>query len=214
MISLYRPGRTPLHRLPAGAKLLGLFALGIGLFLTRDGLLLGAAALAALALLLSLRVPAGLLLRQLGMTLALLAFLVAANAWLVTPEEGLVVGLRLLTLVTAATAVTYATRPGALIAAFQGVLSPFGPRGRWLAFHLGLALALVLRFIPEVLYRIRELREAMAARGIAGRPLRLVVPLAVRLLRSADEVGLALEARGYPAAEAPPPPEQRQQDPP
>ena len=198
MLSLYQPGHSLLHRLPAGGKLLALSLFGLLLFLVRDPLLLGAAAAGALLLLLHLRLPARLLLRQLAVTLLLLAFLVLANGLLVSWEEARVVGLRLLALVAAATAVTYATRPGDIIAALQGLLRPFGRRGERLAFTLGLALALVLRFIPEVLFRIRELREAMAARGIQGRPLRLIVPLAIRLLHSADEVGLALEARGFP----------------
>lgn len=199
MLSLYRPGATPLHRLPASLKLAALLVLGAGLFLIRDLPLLALAACAALGLLFSIRPPLGLLFRQLAITLLLLAFLVAANALLISVEEGMRVGLRLLALVSAATAVTYATRPGDLIAAIQGAFSPFGRRGRHFAFSLGLSIALTLRFIPEVLYRLRELREAMAARGVRAAPLHLVVPLAIRLLRSADEVGAALEARGYPA---------------
>lgn len=198
MLSLYSPGRTPLHRLPAGPKLAGLLALGLLLFLTRDPLVLAAAAAAALALLISTRPAPRALLRQLAVTLLLLAFLVAANAWLVSAEEAQVVGLRLLTLVAAATAVTQTTRPSALVAAIQAAFAPFGRPGRRLAFGLGLGVALVLRFVPEVLFRIVELRQALAARGLRASPLRLVVPLTVRLLRSADEVGAALDARGWP----------------
>lgn len=198
MLSLYQPGHSLLHRLPAGAKLIALSLFGLLLFLTDEARILAVAAAGALLLLWHLRLPLGLLLRQLAVTLLLLAFLVIANGLLLSWHEGLIVGLRLLALVAAGTAVTYATRPSEIIAALQACLRPLGPTGEKAAFTLGLALALVLRFIPEVLYRIRELREAMAARGIRGGPLRLVVPLAIRLLRSADEVGLALEARGYP----------------
>lgn|SRR5690625_648932 len=198
MLSLYQPGRSLLHRLPAGSKLLALSLFGLLLFLIAQPLLLGAAAAGALLLLLHLRLPPRLLLRQLAVTLLLLTFLVIANGLLVSWKEALVVGLRLLALVAAASAVTWATRPSEIIAAIQRSFRPLGRRSESFAFTLGLVLALVLRFIPEVLFRIRELREAMAARGIRGGPLRLLVPLAIRLLRSADEVSLALEARGFP----------------
>lgn len=198
MLSLYQPGQSLLHRLPAGGKLLALSLFGVLIFLTREPLVLAAAALGAVLLLWHLRLPPALLLRQLAVTLLLLAFLVIANGLLVSWNEALIVGLRLLALVAAATAVTYATRPSEIIAALQAAVRPLGPGGEKAAFTLGLVLALVLRFIPEVLFRIRELREAMAARGAPAAPLRLIVPLAIRLLRSADEVGLALEARGFP----------------
>jgi len=203
MLSLYQPGGSLLHRLPAGLKLLALAAFGLGLFLLRDPLLLAPAALGASLLLFSLRLPLRLLLRQLAVTLLLLAFLVLANGLLLSWREALIVGLRLLALIATASAVTYTTRPGDIIAALEESLRPLGGRGRKAAFHIGLALALVLRFIPELLYHLRELRDAMAARGIKASPLRLLVPLAIRLLRAADDVSLALDARGFPPAAGP-----------
>jgi biotin transport system permease protein len=66
--------------------------------------------------------------------------------------------------------------------------------------RIGLVLAMALRFIPLLAERAARVREAHAARGGSLRGVRgtaaLVVPLLVQVLRLADAVAEALDARG------------------
>ena len=60
---------------------------------------------------------------------------------------------------------------------------------------VAMTISLTLTMIPVVAGFARAVREAQRARGV--RPgLRTTVPLMVRTLRHADEVGDALAARG------------------
>ena len=70
------------------------------------------------------------------------------------------------------------------------------PLSRWIdPARVTLALALCLRFIPEIWRNYEEIREAQAARGLGHHPLALLVPLIVRTLKRAEEVAQAIDAR-------------------
>ena len=64
------------------------------------------------------------------------------------------------------------------------------------ADDIGLAVGLVVRFVPEILSRYQAIREAHAARGLKLRPTTILVPLIILTLRDADNVAAAIDARG------------------
>ncbi|WP_407852435.1 energy-coupling factor transporter transmembrane component T family protein [Bordetella petrii] len=192
---LYVRGRSPLHRLPAALKLAALVAAGAGLFLVHDPRLLAIAAGVAGLLVWSTGVGAGALWRQTRGLLWVLAaiglFAGAFQGWL----HALGVLLRIVALVGLALAVTLSTRSSDLIAVCERALLPLQRLGLLDAGKVALALALALRFVPEIWRHFQEIREAQAARGLARHPLALVVPLVVRTLKRADEVAQAIDAR-------------------
>ncbi|MBK1663517.1 cobalt ABC transporter [Rhodospirillum rubrum] len=197
--ALYVPGRSILHRLPAGAKLLGLAVLGTVLFPVNNPW-----ALCGLALAIFLVYPAcGLGWRRaVGQLRALAFFLVliaASQWWLAGWAEAVAVSARLVALVLAASLVTYTTSLSAMMAALEGPLKPFarfGLRPEVVSF----ALTLAIRFIPVLMGLAKETREAMAARGRERAWFALAVPMIIRALRLADQVTEAVEARGMDVA--------------
>ncbi|MGK0623921.1 energy-coupling factor transporter transmembrane component T, partial [Bordetella bronchiseptica] len=107
-----------------------------------------------------------------------------------------VVVLRVAALIGLAMAVTLTTPVPALIDACERALRPAERLGLLNAAQVALALALALRFIPEIWRNYQEIREAQAARGLGAHPLALLVPLVVRTLKRAEEVAQAIDARG------------------
>lgn len=104
--------------------------------------------------------------------------------------------LRVAALIGLAMAVTLTTPVPALIDACERALRPAERLGLLNAAQVALALALALRFIPEIWRNYQEIREAQAARGLGAHPLALLVPLVVRTLKRAEEVAQAIDARG------------------
>ncbi len=192
---LFVPGTSVLHRLPAGAKLLGLGVLLTALVLARSPLAVaGGAALAALGYTLS-GVGARVALAQVWPLRWFALVLVVVQWWLAGPMVaatavgGLVVAVALAGLVTVTTRVT------AMLTAFTRVLHPLRPVGvdpERVAF----VLALGVRAVPLVGELARSVREAHLARGLPLDPRTYAVPLVVRTLRQADAFGEALAARG------------------
>ena len=109
--------------------------------------------------------------------------------------EALAVLLRVGAMVGLALAVTLTTRTADLIAVCEWALLPLQRLGLLDAGKVALALALALRFVPEIWRNFHEIREAQAARGLGANPLALIVPLIVLTLKRAQEVSEAIDAR-------------------
>jgi biotin transport system permease protein len=194
-LGLYRPGSSVPHRLPAGPKLLLLVAAGAGsVFLDRPWQV-GA----ALVLVTTGYVAAGLSLlvmarqaRPLLWILVLVgAFHLLVNGW----ERAAVVTGVILVLVLLAGLVTLTTRTSELVDALVRVLGPLRRLGVD-PERIGLLLALAIRSVFVVAQIAEEVRDAQRARGLTASPRAYAVPLIIRSLRHADQLGEALVARG------------------
>jgi biotin transport system permease protein len=194
MLSLYLDQPTWLHRVSAWIKLATLSAVGMALFVFDSLAVALAAALAALALCASLG-PAGWrairLLRGLSVVLALIVlFHFLADDWRV----GVAAALRLATLTGLGVMLSLSTRFDDLLAVGETLLRPLRRLGLS-SQRLALSFGLMLRFIESFFLQWRRLDDAHRARS--GRPggFRLLAPLALHTLATAERVGDALSAR-------------------
>ena len=199
-LALYVPRASPVHRLPAGWKLLGLAGLSVLVFAVPT--LPVVVAVLAGVLLLGLgaaRLPVAVLARQARAVAWWLVTLFVLHALVTDVRTGAVTALRLLALVLAAAIVTATTRVTQMVAVVERVCGPL----RWVGVRparIGLVIAMALRFVPLINERADRIREAQAARGGTVRGLRglttTVVPLLVQVLQLAHTVSEALDARG------------------
>jgi biotin transport system permease protein len=195
MIGLYQPGDTLLHRLPAGAKLLGLAVLAAILSATRDTGLLAAGLSVAAALVALARLDPRRTARQLAMPIALVAVVAAIHVAVGDPDAGAVLLLRLGALLLAAVTVTATTR---LTAMADAVLVPLHPLRRLglRTERIAFAIMLTLRLVPAVAEEAARIREAQKARGGRAAVATLGMPLLVACLRMAERLAEAIDARG------------------
>ncbi|MCL6706174.1 energy-coupling factor transporter transmembrane protein EcfT [Pseudomonas sp. R2.Fl] len=196
MKALYVEGRGLLHRLPAGVKIAALMGFGVLIFLTRDPLPLGGALLLAALAYFSLGQRFGAAFRPLRLVLLTVVIVALFNLVFVSSEEALVTVLRLSALVLAAAAVTATTRIGDFIAVVSAAARPLEKLGLIRADDIGLAVGLVIRFLPDILARHEALRLAHRARGVKPKPLTLLGPLIILTLKEADNIADAIDARG------------------
>ncbi|HVK34187.1 MAG TPA: energy-coupling factor transporter transmembrane protein EcfT [Microlunatus sp.] len=195
LLGLYVPGASILHRAPAGAKLLGLVGLAVvsqllGLWWQRCLLLIGVLLLYPLA-----RIGVGFALRQLRSLWWVLATIAVAQLALAGWQLAVSVVATIVLLVLAAGLVTLTTTTTALSDVVVSVLGPFRRFGV-APERVGLLLALSIRAVPVVLGLAEQIRDAQRARGLPIRPRAFAVPLLVRALRHAQQLGDALIARG------------------
>lgn len=195
LLGLYVPGASVLHRAPAGAKLLGLIGLAVlsqllGAWWQRCLLLVAVLLLYQLA-----RIGLGFALRQLRSLWWVLAAVAVAQLVLADWRLAVSVTVTILLLVLAAGLVTLTTTTTALSEVVVRVLGPFRRFGV-APERVGLLLALSIRAVPVVLGLAEQIRDAQRARGLPTRPRAFAVPLLVRALRHAQQMGDALIARG------------------
>jgi biotin transport system permease protein len=199
-LALYVPRASPVHRLPAGVKLLALTALGAVVFAVPTlPVAAGALGLVVVVGLVAARLPPSLLTRQARAMAVWVVSLLVVHALVTDVLTGVAAAVRLLALVLAAAVVTATTRVTAMVALLERVCAPLRLVGVRPA-RIGLVLAMTLRFIPLVAERADRIREAQAARGGSVRGprawARTVVPLLVQVLQLAHTVSEALDARG------------------
>lgn len=195
MISLYRPGRSPLHRAPAGVKLIGLAVLAVAISLAART---APAALGALATVCAAFLLGGFgpltWLRQLWAARWIAVFVGATQLIFLGPQEAFVNTTRVVSVVMLAGLLTLTTRTSDLLDALQRGLAPLRRLGvdPW---RVGFTLTLTIALVPVVADFSARIREAQRARGVRLGP-RGIVTLLVMSLRHADDVADALTARG------------------
>ncbi len=222
---LYQPGDSVVHRLDAAAKLLCLLLLLAAVVNTAAPAGYGVWVL-LLALLIRLaRIPprtalasaAGLGWFFLLILLMNLCFYAPEQAWvsvwIFRPSsagllQGLRVAARVFLLLVMSNVLMVSTPPLALTGAFERLLSPL----RFIGVPTELAamiLSVAIQFIPTLLEETDGIRKAQTARGARfdspnlwekGKAvLPLLAPVFVAAFQRADELSLAMEARGYRA---------------
>lgn len=219
----YIPARSFLHRLDPRTKVLGVVALGAAVLAAAGWAELLAVLAVTVCAALSSKLSLKLYVRALWPLKYILAaaFIVqaltcpggqviwAAGRFSVT-YGGIACAadmlVRVLVLLTAASALTFTTPPTRVAAALEALLSPLKRLGVPVS-ELSFAMTVALRFIPVLLNEAQLLLKAQRSRGAgaAGRgPVRwthllvpFLVPLFAGAIRRAEELAVAMEARGY-----------------
>ena len=188
MISLYRPGSSPIHRVPAGWKLLGL-ALSLALigFFGKD--LVGSVVVAAGVLVLFLL--AGLkpmeILRQLWQMKFLLLIVLVPQLIFAELEKGTYNTVAVFSGILLAALVSLTTKTSEIVELIKLITR---------SQSFALLIALSINSIALVIGFSKSITEAGLARGVKPNPVRQIVTLFVVSLRYADDHAEALAARG------------------
>jgi len=196
MQTLHVDADTWMHRISPRLKLGILAVLGIVLFLIDSIPLLDVAVAIGALLYFRTGLSVGEALKRLRPILLSIA-VVALFGLVFNPiHVAIVTVLRLVALVLFAATVTATTSIAAFMDEITALAAPLEKMGLLKAADIGLAVGLVVRFVPEILDRYRAIREAHEARGIKIRIATTLVPLIILTLRDADNIAAAIDARG------------------
>lgn len=202
LVGVYQPGTTLLHRLPVGAKLLGLGALSLTIVLVRSMPASWVFLAAALGLALLARVRLGTLVRAARVVLLFAAFAAALQWWWYGRDKAIETLLDVLALALAAVVVSATTPVNAMLDALVrwiGPLRRFGVDPERVSLTFGLAI----QSLPGTVALALETRDAARARGLGHHPRAYLTPFVIRVVARAHETGDALHARGIGDAHTP-----------
>jgi len=194
MRSLYLPQRTWLHAVRASIKLATLAGCGTALALVDRPLWLGAALAAVVLVFLSLGRPAWRHASVLRGVLIACGLIVLFQWFMGHPWLGAVTALRLTSAALLALMLTLTTRFEDLLSVLEKVLEPLRIFGLPVD-RIALGLGLLLRFTEDFHAQWQRLDDAYRARTGRGGGLRLLAPLTIRALTTAERVADALAAR-------------------
>ncbi|MCR5347205.1 MAG: energy-coupling factor transporter transmembrane protein EcfT [Fretibacterium sp.] len=211
----YVPTGSPVHRLDPRAKLFSLLLLVSAVFTSKTPLSLGVWGLALVGLVALARLPWRSVLRSCRPIFWLAAFTFLFNTGTLLRNGGPLlpallgggfVAFRLLVLMAFAVLLPLTTAPLELADALEALLLPLSRFG-FPAHECALMVGMTLRFIPLLMEETDRITRAQLSRGARldqGGVFRRVmaflpvlIPLFVIIFRRADEMALAMEARGY-----------------
>lgn len=195
-LGVYVPGKTLVHRLSAGPKIVGLIVFIIAVVSIARTLpaALFTAAISVTGFLLA-RIPARTAAGQVLPAVPIVAFFAAFQLWQVDLTAAGVLFFSLMSTIAAATLLTLTTRLADILESVEKGLRPFERLGVP-AETISLAMSLTLRMIPLQLATLREVLDARAARGAGFSFSAVGIPVIVRAVRRARALSEALIARG------------------
>lgn len=195
LIGVYQPGTTLLHRMPAGAKLVGMAVISVVTVVYRSPVTSVLLLVAVAALLAVARVRLSLLLRTLRGLLVVMTVITAYQVWQQGWQHAVTVVGALVGLILLATVLTVTTSVDEMLDTVTRALGPFRRIGVDPDL-VALAFSLMIRGIPTTIELAGETRQAAMARGLERNPRALITPMVLRTVAHARATGEALHARG------------------
>lgn len=225
-IGQHIPGDSLIHRLDPRTKILSSIVLIVLLFVVKGFIGYGLVALGIALVVRASNIPLRFVLRGVRPLMVILVFTLTLHLFMtdgriifqiwflkVTWEgliRGLMMGTRLLLLIIGTSMLTLTTSPMQLTDGIETLLRP-GKKIGIPAHELAMMMTIALRFIPTLLEETEKIMKAQMARGAdfqsggitqrAKSLIPLLVPLFVNAFRRADDLAIAMEARGYRGGE-------------
>lgn len=221
----YYPGQSILHRLDARVKLLCLFALIAALVLTDTPAGYAISLLATAGLIWLSGLPVSLVLAAVRRLWLFFAVIFLMNVlfyggepffslWIFRPSaagmlQGVNVVLRVGLIMVIGNILTATTSPMDITRALNWMFSPLR-LVRIPAEEATMIISVAIQFIPTLMEETEVIKKAQTARGArfesrrlferAGSLLPMAVPVFLSAFKRADELSVAMEARGYRGA--------------
>jgi energy-coupling factor transport system permease protein len=227
IIGRYVPGSSSIHQMDPRAKLLLVFFYVFVVFIANTFSAYALLGCYTLFIVILTRIPIRFLLMGLKPIIFVILFtfilhlfmtkegaLLFKLGWFEVYEQGVTQGvfiaLRLLYLILMTTILTLTTTPIEITDGMESLLGPFKKIG--LPVHeLALMMSISLRFIPTLMQETDKIIKAQTARGLdfstgsiksrVNAIVPLLIPLFISSFKRAEELAIAMEARGYRGGE-------------
>ena len=225
-IGQYYPAESVIHRLDPRVKLVGTMTFIISLFLHRSFLMYLVAAVFLTVVIKASKVPFRFMIKGLKAIMVLLLITVVFNMFL-TPGTPLIriwkltltvegvkqaafMAIRLAFLIVGSSVMTLTTTPNHLTDGMEKGLALLN-KLHVPVHEVSMIMSIALRFIPILLEETDKIMKAQEARGAdfdsgnliqkAKSLVPLLVPLFISAFRRANDLAMAMEARGYRGGE-------------
>ncbi|WP_026583687.1 energy-coupling factor transporter transmembrane component T family protein [Bacillus sp. J33] len=223
----YVPADSVIHRMDPRSKLILIFLFVCIVFLANNMLSYGLLTVYTFLMVALSKVPFRFIYTGLKPVLLLVIFTLFLHlfltqegevifrfGWLTIYEEGLrqgiFISLRFFLLILMTSILTLTTTPIEITDGLESLLAPLN-KVKFPVHELALMMSISLRFIPTLMQETDKIMKAQTARGVdfTSGPIKervkaiipLLIPLFVSSFKRAEELAVAMEARGYRGGE-------------
>lgn len=227
IIGQYVPGNSIVHRLDPRTKITIIFFFVFIVFFANNLPSYSVLVIFALTSMITSKVPIRFILKGLTPVWFLIIFTFLLHLF-ITKEgtlvfdfwifkfysggifQGIAISIRFFLLILVTSLLTLTTTPIEITDAIEDMLRPL-KKVKFPVHELALMMSISLRFIPTLMQETDKISRAQASRGVDFRtgPIKdrikavipLLVPLFVSAFKRAEELAMAMEARGYQGGE-------------
>ncbi|QQZ09579.1 energy-coupling factor transporter transmembrane component T family protein [Heyndrickxia vini] len=223
----YVPTDSAIHRLDPRSKLIFVFAFICIVFLANNTITYSILAIFTLSLVFISKIPFRFFINGLKPILWLILFTLVLHLFFTKQgslifhlgfvkiyeeglRQGIFISLRFLLLIFVTSLMTLTTTPISLTDGLETLLNPL-KKLKFPVHELALMMSISLRFIPTLMDETDKIMKAQMARGVdfSGGPIKdrvkaiipLLIPLFISSFKRAEELAIAMEARGYRGGE-------------
>jgi energy-coupling factor transport system permease protein len=223
----YVPAESLVHRMDPRSKLLLVFLFVCIVFIANNPITYGILLIYTLAMIMMSQVPLRFILMGLIPVLWLVLFtlllhlfftregdIVVDWGWFKIYEEGIRQGIfisvRFFLLILITSLLTLTTTPIEITDGIEYLFAPL-KKVKFPVHELALMISIALRFIPTLMQETDKIMKAQTARGVefTSGPMKerlkaivpLLIPLFISSFKRAEELAVAMEARGYRGGE-------------
>ncbi len=227
IIGRYVPADSVLHRMDPRSKLMIVFLFVCIIFIANNIWTYGILVVYTLVMALFSKIPVRFLIGGLKPVLWLVLFtfflhlfltkegdVILDLGWFKIYEEGLrqgiFISLRFFLLILITSLLTLTTTPIEITDGLERLLGPL-KKVKFPVHELALMMSIALRFIPTLMQETDKIMKAQTARGVeySSGPIKerlkaivpLLIPLFISSFKRAEELAVAMEARGYKGGE-------------
>ncbi|MDQ0216145.1 energy-coupling factor transport system permease protein [Oikeobacillus pervagus] len=227
IIGRYIPSNSIVHQLDPRSKLIFVFAFVCIVFLANNAVTYGTLVVFTFVLISLSKIPIRFLLSGLKPILWLILFTFFLHLFFTKEGElifhlgfikiyaegirqGIFISLRFFLLILVTSLLTLTTSPISITDGLESLLNPF-KKLKLPVHELALMMSISLRFIPTLMDETEKIMKAQMARGtdFTSGPIKdrlkaivpLLIPLFVSSFKRAEELAIAMEARGYRGGE-------------
>ncbi|GIN42117.1 MULTISPECIES: energy-coupling factor transporter transmembrane component T family protein [Heyndrickxia] len=227
IIGRYVPTDSMIHRLDPRSKLIFVFAFICIVFLANNLVTYGILVVFTILLILLSKIPFSFFLKGLKPILWLILFTLFLHLFFTKQgslifhlgfvkiyeegvRQGVFISLRFMLLIFVTSLMTLTTTPISLTDGLETLLHPL-KKIKFPVHELALMMSISLRFIPTLMDETDKIMKAQMARGVdfSGGPIKdrvkaiipLLIPLFISSFKRAEELAIAMEARGYRGGE-------------
>lgn len=223
----YIPAESMLHRMDPRSKLILVFLFVCIVFLANNAMTYAVLTVYTLLMVAMSKVPFKFLIGGLKPIIWLVLFTLFLHLFLTTEgkilfqygwikiyeeglRQGIFISLRFFLLILMTSLLTLTTTPIEITDGLETLLGPL-KKVKFPVHELALMMSISLRFIPTLMQETDKIMKAQTARGVdfTGGPIKdrvkaiipLLIPLFVSSFKRAEELAIAMEARGYRGGE-------------
>lgn len=227
IIGQYVPGKSIVHRLDPRTKITVIFFFVFIVFFANSFPSYSILTVFAFVCMFSTHIPIGFILKGLTPIWFLIAFTFLLHLFITKDGpllveifsieihlggviQGFAISMRFFLLILVTSLLTLTTTPIEITDAVEEMLHPL-KKIKFPVHELALMMSISLRFIPTLMEETGKISSAQASRGVDFKtgPLKerlkavvpLLVPLFVSAFKRAEELAMAMEARGYRGGE-------------